>query len=83
VVIAIVAPDGSVVTRVVSAGNQWDPATQQITPIPGPTMDIMNAILPFLSPQTGVQPVPTGAPGPIIYVSPVSGDNTPAPKQPE
>jgi hypothetical protein len=75
VVIAIVSADGSVVTKVVSAGYQYDPMTQTLSQIPAVELKTLIAIEsqvggPLPSPPTYIVKNPT-----IIYISPLGGEN--------
>jgi hypothetical protein len=75
VVVAIVAADGSVVTKVVSAGYRYDPMTQTLTQIPAPELKALLAIYlqvngPLPTPPQYYVKNPT-----IIYVSPLGGEN--------
>lgn len=69
VVVAIVGPDGTVITRVVSAGQRYNPDTNTISQIPREEERLLRDIVQILnippSPPTG--PVPGT---PILYVSP-------------
>ena len=70
VVVAVVDSNGSVVTRVVTAGFRYDPASDRITPIPGPQLTKLIDLYHTLNypPQTP----PTSYPKDhtIVYVSP-------------
>jgi hypothetical protein len=75
VVIAVVAADGSVVTKVVSAGYRYDPMTQTLTQIPAVELKAMLAIYnqlngPLPTPPQYYVKNPT-----IIFVSPLGGEN--------
>lgn len=70
VVVAVVDKNGSVVTRVVTAGFRYDPASDRISPIPGPQLQKLIDLYHTLNypPQTP----PTSYPKDhtIVYVSP-------------
>jgi hypothetical protein len=70
VVVAVVDKNGSVVTRVVTAGFRYDPASDRISPIPGPQLEKLIDLYHTLNypPQTP----PTSYPKDhtIVYVSP-------------
>jgi len=75
VVVAVVAADGTVVTKVVSAGYRYDPMTQTLTQIPQPELD---ALLKLSQDLTGPVPTPPTQyiKNPtIIFVSPLGGEN--------
>ncbi|MDB6123119.1 MAG: FecR protein [Pedosphaera sp.] len=69
VVIAVVGKDGTVVTRQVTAGFRYDPASDKITAIPGPIFDNLK------SQYLSVGPTPATVytkDHTIVYVSPVT-----------
>jgi hypothetical protein len=70
VVVAVVDSSGSVVTRVVTAGFRYDPASDRITPIPGPQLTKLIDLYHNLNypPQTPATTYPKDHT--IVYVSP-------------
>jgi hypothetical protein len=81
VVLAFVGPDGSVVTQVINAGQQFDARTGQITPIPTGTLgDLVKdaAALHMLN----TQPTSFTSDERVYYVSPVHGRHQGPPFQP-
>lgn len=77
VVVAYVGADGTVVTQVVSAGQQFDARTGQVSPIPASVMSELRLIEPVV-PSGGTAGTSTSfRVGPeIYYVSPINaGDN--------
>lgn len=70
VVVAYVSPDGTVVTQVVSGGQQFDARTGQLSPIPPDVMASLKPIVP--TGTTAATAVTTfSTPPEVIYVSPV------------
>ncbi len=69
VVVAIVAPDGTVTTRVITAHESFDPSTNTITRLTSDQVKMLEGQVPPPPGQTG----PIQTPGrPIIFVSPNS-----------
>jgi FecR protein len=84
VVIAVVGADGSVVTKVVNAGYQYDPLTQAMTPISEADQKALMKIYLQLNGPPSTPPATYVKNGTIIYVSPLNqpGGGTPPPPAP-
>ncbi|EEF62853.1 FecR domain-containing protein [Pedosphaera parvula] len=70
VVVAVVDKDGSVVTRVVSAGFRYDPATDKIMPIPTKVIDNLTAEYKRLNYPPQTPPTTYPKDHTIVFVSP-------------
>jgi len=70
VVIAIVGPDGTVTTRVVTAGNRFDPANGKVEPIPPPLLAKLQEQYQDLHGNNPTPPTSYPKDHTIIFVSP-------------
>lgn len=70
VMVAIVAADGTVTTRLVTAGNSFDPSTGQITPIPPDVLTQLNNIYRSLHGANPTGPTSYPKDQSVIYISP-------------
>jgi hypothetical protein len=75
VVVAVVAADGSVTTRVVSAGHSFDPATGMVSTIPPELLARLTAIYHELHGHHPSGPTEYPWDHTIIFVSPVDGSS--------
>jgi len=80
VVLAYVAPDGSTITKVVSAGYQFDPRTGQLTRIPEAQMQEMLILARQVGIGTETPPTTYTVDDTTIYVSPTSGTSPESPE---
>jgi hypothetical protein len=72
--LALVGPDGTVVTHTVSEGNQYDPATGQIGPIPDSFLKFLQQIF-AASSSTYWNQLSLAQPLSNCFISPTSGNN--------
>ncbi len=72
--LALVGPDGKVITHTVGEGNQFDPATGQTGPVPQSFLNFLQQIF-AASSSTYLDKVSLALPLTETYVSPKSGNN--------
>jgi len=72
--LALVGPDGKVVTHTVGEGNQYDPATGQTAPVPQAFLDFLKQVF-AASSSTYLNKISLALPLTETYISPTAGNN--------